>query len=143
MSRDIGIQTLSIIVKNKQNAQLVEKYIYEFSDTTEEYLNLLYETVYFIKNSKEKLSETIKTVISNIYEQKISWKHPRYDHYKQQIEEEDQFMTTPFEIEEGVLECKCGSKKTISFQRQTRSADEGSTTFAQCVECGSKWRHNN
>ena len=47
---------------------------------------------------------------------------------------------SPAEVEEGVLECKCGSKRTISFTLQTRSGDEGTSVWARCVECGNKWQ---
>lgn len=70
----------------------------------------------------------------------LGFNHPVFNKIKKYIEDEDHFMTNPLEIEKGVLTCKCGSQKTISFQRQIRSADEGFTTFAQCVECGHRWR---
>ena len=53
--------------------------------------------------------------------------------------EQDNFLIKPLEIEEGVLECKCGSKRVFSYQKQCRGGDESSTTFAECVACKSKW----
>jgi DNA-directed RNA polymerase subunit M/transcription elongation factor TFIIS len=42
---------------------------------------------------------------------------------------------------DGILQCKkCRSKKTSYYQMQTRSADEPLTTFANCNECGNRWR---
>lgn len=39
--------------------------------------------------------------------------------------------------------CKnCKSKKTYSQQVQTRSADEGMTTFVICLECGGQFQFN-
>ena len=35
---------------------------------------------------------------------------------------------------------KCGSTEVEWHQRQTRSADEGITTFCQCRQCGKRWR---
>ena len=35
---------------------------------------------------------------------------------------------------------KCGSTMVEWHQRQTRSADEGITTFCQCRRCGKRWR---
>ena len=41
---------------------------------------------------------------------------------------------------EGILICpKCRSKNTEYYQKQTRSADEPMTTFANCVDCGKRW----
>lgn len=143
MSREIGIECLSERLKNKKNVEIIEKYIFDKTHTEDDYLNVLYHTIAFLDRSSKKDSIRIKELLHHIFQGEIEWQSQGYQEYKRRIEEEDQFMTSPFEIEEGVLECKCGSKRTISFQRQTRSADEGSTTFAQCIECGNKWRHNN
>eukprot|EP00612_Vaucheria_litorea_P002381 CAMPEP_0171457242 /NCGR_PEP_ID=MMETSP0945-20130129/3400_1 /TAXON_ID=109269 /ORGANISM="Vaucheria litorea, Strain CCMP2940" /LENGTH=327 /DNA_ID=CAMNT_0011982813 /DNA_START=35 /DNA_END=1015 /DNA_ORIENTATION=+ len=41
---------------------------------------------------------------------------------------------------DGLLECvRCKSKQTSYTQKQTRSADEPMTTFANCSNCGKKW----
>ena len=53
--------------------------------------------------------------------------------------EQDNFIIKPFEIEEGVLQCKCGSKRVYSYSKQSRSADEPMSTYAQCMSCKSKW----
>lgn len=38
-------------------------------------------------------------------------------------------------------ECrKCGNKEVEYWQSQTRSADEGSTTFFRCTKCKFTWR---
>ncbi|MFX0050869.1 MAG: transcription factor S [Candidatus Hermodarchaeota archaeon] len=35
---------------------------------------------------------------------------------------------------------KCSNNKAIFWQVQTRSGDEGSTTFYRCTKCGFTWR---
>jgi transcription elongation factor S-II len=35
---------------------------------------------------------------------------------------------------------KCRSKKSTYYQLQTRSADEGITTYVTCVSCGNRWK---
>jgi transcription elongation factor S-II len=35
---------------------------------------------------------------------------------------------------------KCKQRKTVSYQKQTRSSDEPMTTFVFCVMCGNRWR---
>lgn len=43
--------------------------------------------------------------------------------------------------QEGFYTCyKCRTKKTVYFQLQTRRADEGMTTFVNCLNCNNKWK---
>lgn len=71
------------------------------------------------------------------------WDTTAYSRWATKEREELEFRKTPFQVEEGIIQCKkCGSKRTLSFQKQTRSADEGMTTFYQCVECGAKARYS-
>jgi DNA-directed RNA polymerase subunit M/transcription elongation factor TFIIS len=41
---------------------------------------------------------------------------------------------------DGILTCKCGSRKTSYYEMQTRSADEPMTVFARCHMCSAKWK---
>lgn len=88
--------------------------------------------------TEPRLSELLKLLHGN----RIGFNHPAYDEYRRREDEEDLFITTPFQVDEGVMVCKCGSKRTISFQKQVRSSDEGFSIFCQCVQCGNKWREN-
>jgi hypothetical protein len=104
---------------------------------------LIYELIDRIQ-TEPPTRDRLSTWIRWIHDHQLLFSSLPYQPLKEQQEEEDTFQTTPFEVEEGVLECfKCHSKRTLSYQRQTRNADEGSTTFAQCAECGHRWRHNN
>ena len=45
------------------------------------------------------------------------------------------------QITEGVYKCKkCGGKRTIQHEQQTRSADEPMTLFITCVDCKNTWK---
>lgn len=143
MEREQVCELFKKYIQQEQNIRVLEKYIYEYSKNSQEYTSLVYSIMYTLQTTDKKKSETMRQIVEQLYSRQTRWNHDVYSPFKKRQEEEDNFRLSPFEIEEGVIECKCGSKRTISFQRQTRSADEGSTTFAQCVQCGSKWRHNN
>ena len=83
----------------------------------------------------------LKKIISNIKNGTIGIFSEDFKDIQEKIKEEESFIIKPFEIEEGVLECgKCGSKKTYSYTKQTRSGDESTTVFAICCNCNSKWK---
>jgi DNA-directed RNA polymerase subunit M/transcription elongation factor TFIIS len=45
------------------------------------------------------------------------------------------------EVSEGVTQCgKCKSWKVLEMSMQTRSADEGATSFYACSECKYRWK---
>lgn len=146
-TRDKGIETLEIILKNKKNVKLFEKYIYiQTIKTTEEnnetdpnslYIKYLYEISYELKQNTK-----ITPIFEALKNGTIGWNGSSFDNIRRNQQEEDDFTVNPFEIAEGVQKCnKCGSNRTFSYQKQTRSADEGATTFIQCV-CGNKWRYS-
>lgn len=50
-------------------------------------------------------------------------------------------LPKPMEILDGLFKCgKCKSYKTEYAERQTRSADEPTTKFCYCHNCGNRWR---
>ncbi len=85
-----------------------------------------------------------KTILSDLKSNtKYLWNHPMYSDIKSKLFEYDNFLIKPFEVTEGVIECfKCKSKRTFSYQKQTRSADEPFTTFCTCMQCGNKWQYS-
>lgn len=75
---------------------------------------------------------------------RLCWNHSAYEKMMKKEREYDTYTQTPPEVEEGVLQCKkCKSKKVLSFQVQSRSADEPMTTVAKCSQCGIGWTENN
>jgi DNA-directed RNA polymerase subunit M/transcription elongation factor TFIIS len=69
----------------------------------------------------------------------LGWNHPVFYSVTCRIKEQDDFILKPFEVEEGVIECRCGSKRVFSYSKQSRSADEPMSTYAQCMVCKAKW----
>ncbi len=151
--RDKGISALSTVLKQQQNIRIIEKHIYEMSckegkineDIEQIYKLNIFQTIGDIMNGKK-----LKELIENIKNGNLGWRHPAFKQMQNMIEEQNDFIENPFEVEEGVLECKardkngivCGSKRVFSYQRQVRSADEPMTTFASCCQCGTKWQYS-
>ena len=134
--RNNGISVLSTVLKNKKNIDIIEKNIYRISNDEEEYNNNLYEVITLIEN-KSKL----KNILQKIKSKNLLWDSNIFIEAKNRIEEHDHFILYPFEIEEGVMECnRCGSNKTYSYTKQTRSGDEATTVFAICCKCNNRWK---
>lgn len=53
---------------------------------------------------------------------------------------EAEAANTKLEVVDGIFVCsKCGSKKVMSFSKQTKSGDESLSVFAMCSICKNKW----
>jgi len=77
----------------------------------------------------------------NIFNSKIGLDHTFFDTYKNLEKEENEFITNPMVVDEGIFECpKCSSKRTMSWGKQIRSGDEGTSVFAKCIDCNHNWR---
>jgi DNA-directed RNA polymerase subunit M/transcription elongation factor TFIIS len=137
--RERGKKALSKVVKIKKNIGVIDNIVYEFSkkkeNTENVYLNLIYQCIDFMEKNKNS-----KKMLQIIEEDKLNWNHSFFENIKNKQEEQDEFILKPFEVEEGVLQCNnCGSKRTISYQKQQRSCDESATTFAKCCKCRTSW----
>jgi DNA-directed RNA polymerase subunit M/transcription elongation factor TFIIS len=142
--RELGKKALGTVLNIPKNVNIIEKYIFlivcndgEDEDKQEDcYKKYIYQIVGDILAGTK-----LKTLVADIKKGSLGWKHPSFDDMVAQIEEQDSFLECPFEIEEGVLQCYCGSKRVFSYSKQVRSSDEGMNTYAQCMACKSKWCH--
>jgi DNA-directed RNA polymerase subunit M/transcription elongation factor TFIIS len=69
----------------------------------------------------------------------LAWKEAMAsDTSEQQVQSQQQEGTPTNQF----LCTKCGQRKCIFSTAQTRSADEGMTTFITCLHCGKNWKMN-
>ena len=136
-ARQNGKEALATVLNVPDNIKIIEKYVYEKSKTESEYKRNLYQAIGDIINKKK-----LKHILDDVKQNRIGWQHPSFDFAKSQIDEQDDFIQNPFQVEEGVIDCRCGSKRVFSYSKQSRSADEPMTTYADCVECNSKWQYS-
>tara|TARA_Y100001970_G_C14124169_1_gene797991 strand:+ start:426 stop:830 length:405 start_codon:yes stop_codon:yes gene_type:complete len=133
MTSDEKINNILInYIKSEKNRNIFIKHI-KLQDDIQ---NTLYEVVIDLSKKID-----LKSILSKIKNNQYAWKHNNFLNIQNEIKEHDNFILCPFEVDEGVLECnKCGSKKTFSYSKQTRSGDESTTVFATCVICKSSWK---
>lgn len=138
--REQGRDALKTVLKQQKNIETIERNIFNkiksSSDPQKEYKIIIFQIIGDIHNGVE-----LKEILGNIKNNKIGWNHDSYNEMADKIAEQNEFIRNPFEVEEGVFQCKaCGSKRVYSYARQDRSCDEGTSVYAQCVACKAKWR---
>ena len=127
-------EALKTVLSNPQNLASFKSRILAYGDE-EEVREALYEVVTDLQGGR-KVKETFKRLALR----ELGFQGRGFERQRQEQKEEDDFITNPAEVEEGVHECDCGSKRTLSFTLQTRGGDEATSVWAQCVECGKRWR---
>lgn len=139
--REKGVQCLAEILTIQKNIKILEKWVYSKSEGNEiTYKDLICETCENIGSKNLSLG----SILENLKTGQFSFKSSNFKENKEDLEEENNFIMNPFEVEEGVLECmKCGSKKTLSYSKQMRGGDEGTTVMATCVNCRNSWKVSN
>jgi DNA-directed RNA polymerase subunit M/transcription elongation factor TFIIS len=68
------------------------------------------------------------------------WEQAFIDAARKALRFVDASAMDPETMHDGILTCRCGSKKTSYCEMQTRSADEPMTVFAKCHECFKRWK---
>jgi DNA-directed RNA polymerase subunit M/transcription elongation factor TFIIS len=140
MYRKCGKTALSKILKIEKNIIILEKNIYEAAvkidnnNTQNPYQDICMDVITMI-NQGTKLN----TILQKLKKGKLMYDSELFNDVRDSLSEQQNFLENPFEVDEGVIECKCGSRRTISFSKQTRCGDEGTTVFAKCVDCGKSW----
>jgi len=83
----------------------------------------------------------LRHALRHLNDGRVLWHHPDLDAIREEIDEQDRFIESPPEVDEGVISCrKCGSNRTFSYSKQTRRGDEATTVFVKCSKCQAAWR---
>ena len=134
--RKKGILALNIVFKNQKNIKKLENLIHDLSTSQDDYSLIILE---IIDCKRNKL--TTKQIYEKLKNNNIQFNTEEFFNYQKEIDELDDFLNNPFEVDEGVLICnKCGSNKTYSYTKQTRGGDESTTVFAMCSNCQARWK---
>ena len=140
MYRKFGKTSLSKILKIEKNIIILEKNIYEAAvkidnnNTQNPYQDICMDVITMIRKGIK-----LNTILQKLKTGNLMYESELFNDVRESLSEQQNFLENPFEVDEGVIECKCGSRRTISFSKQTRCGDEGTTVFAKCVDCGKSW----
>lgn len=116
----------------------------------ESYKRKLLSIIYNISNSETFLVERIKK--GEVKTKDIAFCSPELlfpsglwatTLEENKLKEEKRVMAAEKSLKNyrGAFKCgRCKSEKTQYYQLQTRSADEPMTTYANCLNCGKKWK---
>ena len=134
--------------KNNKNVKVLYEHNLEENEFINNYIDISYQIFTKINNlfsNKIKNKQSQHEIVVDIYNElcKNNVLFNSSDFSEQKFKEYKQFkyLTEPLQVCEGIHICsKCKSKKTYSYQLQTRSSDEPMTNFVTCVECGNKWK---
>jgi DNA-directed RNA polymerase subunit M/transcription elongation factor TFIIS len=139
--RNKGKIVLSEYLDKEKNIEIIENNIYQLSVEKKSFNNIYFETLYEVCYFLN--IHNIKKVNTDLKNKKVMWNNDEFLDEKNKQKEKDDFLTNPFDVEEGIEKCnKCGSKRTYSISKQVRSADEGFSTFSHCLDCNKRWRNN-
>lgn len=130
----------------------IENKIFESFKGESPYINRVLEILHNLKD--EKNDEFRENIINGTIKPEQLCKMSSIDMLSKKKQEEiekekerkvDEVRTDWLEkhgqITEGVYKCKkCGGKRTIQHEQQTRSADEPMTLFITCVDCKNTWK---
>lgn len=150
--RQNSIKVFSRYLKKDNNVTILEDCIYKYclkkynKNIEKHYRNIIFQVT---NDLHQKIELT--DIISSIKKDKIGWNHSVFKDIQNKLDEQDNFIENPFEVEEGVQQCKaynkktgkvCNSKRVIYYQRQERGADEPMTTYNTCYSCGTSWKYS-
>jgi DNA-directed RNA polymerase subunit M/transcription elongation factor TFIIS len=130
----------------KENSEMLKKKINSYLSTYNtdnsldsiDEIDIIYEVGFMLKENKN-----LKDTFDLLKNGKLFKQHPSFIEISKKMKEMDEFMDKPFEVSEGVNTCnKCKSNRTLSYNRQTRSGDEGMTVYVFCIDCKYRYTMN-
>ena len=150
-------QTVVDILKTAFNAKTAIRYESEIwkmcqrisknsgdSKPEELYRILAYEKVGEFLTAKAQVGSTkTNDILKDIQKNVVGWDSSVYEDFRRKQQNYILQIVEKPKVKEGELPCRnprCKSKKTVYFEKQTRSADEGFSAFVACSVCGESYK---
>jgi DNA-directed RNA polymerase subunit M/transcription elongation factor TFIIS len=125
---------------SSDDSTVLEELVYTKSKDSKSYRNILSDIHTFVTIDNKSYSDVVKL----LNDERFMWNHPKLDDISTVQNEIFSYIENPFEIVDGMFKCpKCGNTKTVSYSKQTRSSDEGMSTFVFCTNrlCKHGWMY--
>jgi DNA-directed RNA polymerase subunit M/transcription elongation factor TFIIS len=137
---------------SSKERKIIRKYLRKFfsKEESEKYEDDIYKScgsILYTSYAYEKIGQLVqykddKKMIKKILkDNNIDWNSCIYDQQKKDNNKILDIMMTKPKASKGIYKCRnkeCDSDEFFIFQFQTRSGDEGMTTYRQCIKCGKR-----
>jgi transcription elongation factor S-II len=129
-------------IKESDSKKIVKKW--ENPQFTQIYVDRA-RTIYMNLKNEEILKQIIDGEITPQQFVFMTHQEMNTEHWRQFLEDKKQRDATKYtnniQASTDMFMCrKCKSKKCTYYEMQTRSADEPTSIFVQCLDCGKSWR---
>lgn len=125
---------MDLFLKDKKVEKIIDEISLEQSISKDWILTQITFDLKFKKKNIQSYYEEI------LLQKKLGFEHEMFLEVKKKYEEQNNYLSHPIEVEEGVIQCNnCKSFRVFSITKQTRASDEPLTVFSQCTNCKKKW----
>ena len=160
--RDVCIAQFDELIVNHSHSKLLEKAIYNYIITkctlknivkkwenplfVELYISRIFTILSNLRNNSVLLHKLKTEIITPIELSQMKPEEMNPEKWEDRLQTkklrfERTYCTEKLQASTDMFKCsKCKTNNCTFYQLQTRSGDEGMTTFVTCVDCNKRWK---